>query len=595
MKFYRGILITALILISMFSCMINVSAQEKPTLVIINSDEWVDVYTGMNYANLNGMNSKFLVADDHIYEMMPGLSKEVKIMVIESQQSAYNVGLANTLRDNGFTVIDEYMSRDTDSTNIEFARMTGTKNFIVLDDSYGYNAVSVGPYATLTNSFVLFADENNIADVVDFLDKNGVDNLIVYGTVDRLVRTALQKYNPDVIDFENRFDNNLEITKRFQKKKIATQVLFTNGEFLEDELISGGNGREPIIFVGKDNVPPQVIDYVKNSDIDVGVLIGNDLTYTAKTLKDEADISVFIKFGKGTAGESYKTVEALDRFVLPSYELMLAIDSVVYNTATKQLEVVYRNEKELTTYFKSSISILVDGEKKKTVGDAETVIIGELDIMGIGYDLDLTEELRKPDVSIVAEIMLPFGESPKSMDKAIEGTFPVQVVTIEDRCDVKTMKLVYDKKTQRFVMTIDNVAATSCYVDPRITDLTVNDKKKTITYEGAALVGPQQSKELTVKQRMDDVDIADNPQIKVKTLYGEREGLLLKVDEAMFDLIVVSGGMGTGMLLGIGAVVAAIIIILLVLLLRKKSSAAKPVKTVKQKKSKTRASKRKKK
>jgi hypothetical protein len=593
MKYYRGILILMLILVSIFLCAINVSAQEKPNLVIINSNEWIDVYTGMNYANLNNIQSKFLVTDNHIFQMMPTLSKEAKIMVIESQMSPQIVGLSGTLRDNGFDVVDEFISEDTDSTNIEFGERTGTKNFIVIDDSYGYNAVSVGPYATLTNSFILFADENNIADVIDFLDRNGVDKLILYGTVDRFVRTELQKYDPDVIDFENRFDNNLEIAKRFQEQKPAKQVLFTNGEFLEDQLVSGGNGREPIIFVGKDKVPPQVVEYVKNSNIEIGVLIGNDLTYTAKILKDQADISVFIKFGKGTAGTEYKEVEALDRFVLPSYDLMLAIDSVIYNTATKQLEVVYRNEKELTTYFKSTITILVNDEKKRTVGDPETVLIGELDTMGIGYDLDLTEELRNPDTNIVAEIILPFGESPKSMDKGIEATFPVETTTIEDRCDVKTMKLVYNKKTQRFVMTIDNVAATSCYVDPRITDLTINDKKKTISYEGNVLVGSQQSKELTIKQRMDEVDIADNPQIKIKTLYGERQDLLLKVDEAMFDLIVVSGGMGTGMLIGIGAVVAVVIIILLVLLLRKKQSVAKPV--VKQKKSKTRVSKRKKK
>ena len=40
-------------------------------------------------------------------------------------------------------------------------------NFVILDDSYGYNSISVAPYATASKSWVLFADRNNIDDIVD--------------------------------------------------------------------------------------------------------------------------------------------------------------------------------------------------------------------------------------------------------------------------------------------------------------------------------------------------------------------------------------------------------------------------------------------
>ncbi|MBD3260064.1 hypothetical protein GF371_05580 [Candidatus Woesearchaeota archaeon] len=588
MGHYRAYLTILLILIGTFACGLSVSAQDESNMILINSDNWIDVYSGLNYANLKGIQSKFLIDDIHITYMMPELKVIAKnIIVLESELVPFNVGISGTLESEGLNVVEEIFSSYPKDTNLELAEKSGARNFIVIDDSYGYNAIAVGPYAAITDSFVLFVDEDNIFDVVDFLDRNSVDDLLLYGNLERLVKEEMEKYNPDVIDTGNRFDNNIEIVKSFKALREAKQVLFTNGEFIENELVSGGNGKEPVIFVGRDNVPDQIINYVKNSDIEVGVLIGNELTYTAKILKDQADISVFIKFGKGTAGSDPKDIRELDKFALPKYELRMAIDSVKYNTASKKLEVVYKNEEALSTFFKSSIAVLVDGEKRITVGEAEPVLIGELDAMALAYDVDLTEALRNPEAEIVADVLVTFGEDPKALEKNLEGEFPIEVISVEDMCDVKTTTLVYNKKTQRFILTVDNNAEVSCYADPRIVDLMVNDRRKTISYEGDALIPAGQNKELMIKQRMDEVDFADNPEVKVRTLYGEREGLLLKTDEAMFDLSIVSGT--NVMFIGIGAAVAVVVIILLIFLLRKKpaAKAVKPSKGVKTKKTKT--------
>ncbi|MBW3018374.1 hypothetical protein KY325_04390, partial [Candidatus Woesearchaeota archaeon] len=569
----------------------------EPNLVLINSDDWIDVYSGLNYANLKGMQARFLNHEMHYIDAIPELKiMASNLLVIESQVVPFNIGISDTLESESLNVAEIVFSSDSKDLNLELAKKSGARNFIVVDDSYGYNAIAVGPYATITDACVLFVDEQNIFDVVDFLDRNGVDDLLLYGNLDRIVREEMQKYNPESIDKGNRFDNNIEIVKKYKELKEAKQVLFTNGEFIETELVSGGGGKEPVIFVGRDNVPDQIINYVKNSDIEVGVLVGNELTYTAKILKDQAGISVFIKFGKGTAGSDPKDIRELDKFQLPMYELKMTIESVKYNTVSKKLEVVYKNEEALSTFFKSSIAVLVDGEKKITVGEPEPVLIGEKDTMAVAYDVDLTEALRNPDAEIVAEIIVSFGEDPKTLEKALQGTFPIEVISVEDKCDVKTTTLVYNKKTQRFLLTVENDAGVACYADPRIVDLMVNDRRQTITYEGDALVAAGQSMELMIKQRMDEVDLADNPQVKVSTLYGERKGLLLKTDEAMFDLTIVSGA-SKGMFIGIGAVVAVVIILLLVFLLRRKPSAARAAEPpkAKAKESKAKAPKRKKK
>ena len=111
-------------------------------------------------------------------------------------------------------------------------------DFIVIDDSYGYNAISVAPYAIASNSWVLFADRNNIREVERFLAGRDVDSLIIYGHVDRDVRIRLEDFNPEVINIDgDRFLNNIEIVKRYQEIKSAKQTVLTNGEFIEKEIM----------------------------------------------------------------------------------------------------------------------------------------------------------------------------------------------------------------------------------------------------------------------------------------------------------------------------------------------------------------------
>jgi hypothetical protein len=47
-------------------------------------------------------------------------------------------------------------------------------------------------------------------------------------------------------------------------------------------------------------------------------------------------------------------VEGLDMFQLPTYTLSIQIDSVRYNSVTRQLEITMKNNVELATYFKGT-------------------------------------------------------------------------------------------------------------------------------------------------------------------------------------------------------------------------------------------------
>ena len=73
---------------------------------------------------------------------------------------------------------------------------------------------------------------------------------MIYGNVDREVKNTLAKYNPEIINKEgDRFLNNIEIVK-ISEIKHSKQAVLTNGEFIEQEIMSGS---EPVVFIGTNN------------------------------------------------------------------------------------------------------------------------------------------------------------------------------------------------------------------------------------------------------------------------------------------------------------------------------------------------------
>ena len=147
-KFYLSLII------SMFLLMSLCSAQR----IIVNSEDWRDVYSTMLYGNFNGETTDFLVSDKHATLILNAIPKTTDIKALSSKKNPFIVGYKSILESNGYSA-EEYVY---DSFNLELAELLDVSNFIIVDDSYGYNAISVAPYAIASESFVLFADRANI-------------------------------------------------------------------------------------------------------------------------------------------------------------------------------------------------------------------------------------------------------------------------------------------------------------------------------------------------------------------------------------------------------------------------------------------------
>lgn len=527
--------------------------------IIVNSKEWKDVYSSINYANLNGKKAGFILNQAYSSTILRTLPQTAKVLAISSRTTPYVKGYKAIIESNG------YEGREIVLTNINFelARLLDqdVTHFIIIDDRYGYNAISIASYAAVSKSYVLFANSDNIDEIVNYLQSRKIDNIIVFGQVDREVKEGLAVFSPETINTGDRFDNNLMIVDRYLTLKESKQVLMTNGEFIEESIM---NGENPVMFIGKNNVPDSVKEYVKKSPFQVAVLIGNELVGPATYIKRQLGISVFVKFAQGARNPagSIATIEDLDRFPMPSYKVLISIPEIRYNIATKQLEVTYQNEENLAAYFKSTITIKFNGEEL-VLGDDSAVFLDGKEIKTIGYDLDFGQNM--PDKAIASMYTL-FGEAPKSMEYVYQEDKEISFVNIIDDSILEITSVLYDKSKKRFEIEVENKKDIETYASGEITNLLVNSEYKNYGSDKTVLVQPLKKAKIYVNTAdFQDADFENNNYVKVKVYYGQRERSMIKIVAGEYQFIIAKG-----QYIIYGIVIILVILLILLFVLGKK-------------------------
>ena len=496
--------------------------------VIINADNWQQIYSGAHFAQATEQDFHFLVSTKHANLLPNVLDTSENITVLEGDKP-FMLNYADFLEDQGYTV------RELPSANnLDLAQELSVSSYIIVSDENPSNAIAVGPYAAATDSFVLFADQDNIDQVASLLTEN--DDVLIYGTVDRDVRETLAQY--ETINEGDRFSNNIKITERFLQEKPASQALFTNGLFLEKEVMTGSQGQYPVLFIGRDRVPPQILSYVQQDQFETAILVGNQLTRTAKTLKDEADIRVFIKFAQSgyTREGPFQEVKGLDTYALPVPTTRLTIENMSYNPASENLEVLYENTGSVAIYGTSTITLKQGDTTADTMQDDNSFFITQGEEKTVTYATSLTP----PFDNLIAEIFTTYGEEINALEQALEGSFPVYRQEVQDTCNVSATGVVYKDNTQRFHVTLANSQSTTCFADVEIINFTVNDEPERIPFEGSVQLAPSEEATIKIKQRLDAVDIADNENVQLLTYSGEVNDRLLNIQQQTFAFSTVS-------------------------------------------------------
>lgn len=505
---------------------VTISASAASDQVVINSADWQDVFLGAHFASLNNINAKFLVNSEHAEILLQTLDKNKKnILIIESNKTPFVFSFKTNLESAGFSV-EEIISSGA-SLNIELSKRANLKNFIIVSDTYGYDAISVEPYASQEKFFILFTNKKNIDEIYSFLKANGVDKMLIYGLTDFEVSTRLAEFNPVLINKGSRFDNNIELLKRYNN---IQKIIFTNGEFIEEGIMSG---KEPVLFLGRQRIPDKVIEYIRGSNIKTGVIIGNELSDAAKQLKDTTNMSIFVKFGQGFASGGSSEIRALDIFPLPKYDLAIDINSVKYNRATKELEVTYENMGNAGAYFISSIEILSSGVRINTIGDRESVYLNRGSTLTVAYKAELSGQ------NLTAKFTTMFGEVPGSFERVLYKEMMVEMIDISDSSSLNISKVSYDKKAHKLKVEIKNTGAVDAYTKTQVKFL-VYGEETVMVQDKAMLLESGASNDAVFITTLSDTNIEENPRINVRVNYGQRESALVKVIEGNYPLLISS-------------------------------------------------------
>ncbi len=521
-----------LIFIILFVLLLLIQTAIAEDQIVINSKNWQDVYSGMIYAKIKGVDVHYIVEETQgillIKDVLDKNKKEV--LNLESEDNPFIFGYKEKLEKEEFKV--ETLSGGEEE-NLQLARRIVEQqkidSFIVIDDKLGYDAISVAPYASATKSFVLFANKDNIDEVFDFLSENA-QQVLLYGGVDREVKEALKPLNPEVIETGDRYTDNIEIVKKFLDKRATKQIYLTNGEFIEPGLF---NNEFPTLLIGTQNMPDGVVDFILESDVQVGVLIGYDLFDNAKNIKDLTGMKLYLKYAQGRNEQLY----ALDIYPLPKYNPNVEIKAVQYNTATKQLEVVYENTGDFFAYVQAlSHDLKVNGDSIAKVGDKEAFFTDAGTATTRIYDVDLSNYLNE---EIVAFSKVALGDSPASLTNLFTAENKVEIVSAEDYSEIKITDVVYNKGTKRFEVTVRNTGKENVFAAVDIVDIIITDKKRTIGSEQLE-IRPGKSEVFKIKVQLEEIDIEDNRKVKVHAKYGSRKDVLIKSLLQEFDLAIKS-------------------------------------------------------
>lgn len=498
-----------------------------PNYVISNSEDWKDVYSTVLYANLKGLDSDFLVSTSHGPILLNGINKDYELLIISSKENPLVFNYPDLATSKGFDPVEEIEVSSANLALIE--ELPEVNNFIVVGDSYGYNSIAVVAYALETNSWVFLANRGNVDDIDSILSTREIDNLLLYGYLDSEVTEVLSKYDPEIINTGDRFEDNIEIVKKYSGVGSISQVILSNGEFIEKEIMQGKN---PLLFTGRENVPDKIAEYIKSSDIEIGVLIGNELIGAATNIRQSTGINVMVKFARSarekTSGVS--PVEGLDLFYIPVPNLNLSVYSIKYNKATSTLEVTYRSNSNMPAYFKGTITLITSSGNIR-VGDLEEIFIAPEDFKTVVY-----EGVELSDGDISAEVFVLYGESPSSLDRVLQGTYDVEVVDVLDRCELDIRRLKYNLQEKAFIVKLKNVGDVECWTDVELKDILINRLKQTLGSDDPQKVLPGRSKRIFIYESLTESDLEENNFVKVVAYYGERKDSLVHVFDKTFEL-----------------------------------------------------------
>ncbi len=496
-------------------------------LVVVNSNDWVDVYNSLLYGSLTSTPVMFLSDQSQSNVFFNGISYSTEsILLVESDQRLSPTA-SKILSSLGYEV-DVLTDEDT---SLFFSSELNVDSYILVDKNFPSNGLSVAPYAAATNSWVFFVENTLDPNVLDEISGS---NIISYG---RVSQQWLQSTTPSlVIDKGNKYINSIEIAKEFLSFSPTKQYVLTQGSFLESEFFIDSF---PVIIVGVSSTPKPVEDFFISSDVESAVVIGQLSVPPSVNLKRllesryDKEIKLVAKLGQ-TASEldNVDDILPLSTYPIPSPDISIVIESAFYNRITQQLEVRFSNDGDVLTTYVPSVLLTIDGVSTPLEAANEYYVLERSESRTIQFPISLDEA---NDIS--AQVTAVYGESQDSLDLSTTKEFsPLDAISVIDNSLLSVEHIVYDSKHKVFLIEVFNNGSVPAYADIDLNNVIIGGLSESFSTPRPILIQPGASGVLVIYAVLSDVDIIANPFVDYDLSYGQRDFALIKSQEGQLPL-----------------------------------------------------------
>ncbi len=544
--------------------------------VAINSMDGRDVLSGIFYANVVNVPVKFMPVpggNADVFAAKVGSGNDVLLIEGSVPVSTFVESQLKTKNNS----VELYESEDGGETNLDLAERSGATKFIIVDSAFSDSALSVLPYAAMTDSYVILANNENIDEVEEVV--KGAEKIIIYGFVDDEVSSALSPYNPETIGKgEDKFEDNIEMVRKTMNEFSLSTLFIVDGTTIEETVAAG---EKPVLLTGR-LVPTATYDFMKSNvrsgDIASVMLVGNKLVVPVYDMREKMEkefeneglnksFGIIVKFAQvvPSAGTG---VLILDEFPLPTYQPKLQVKEIVYNDQSDKLMISVDNVGEGPVYFSHEVRIKVDGSDYKIFGSNDTKLVPRGEALPMEYDLDLS---TVAEGNVTALVLVKYGASKKSLEGFISSEGPLATISYTDESEIAVQKASYDAEKGSLLVTIRNNGPVKAYVLPKVQaslgGSLVNVTGTRDSIDTGSLIVAELPLDLS------EEDLKANQNVTVFLDYGARDGFLMK--QAAFIVDVEQGGEFPWLLLIAAVVIIALVIAVVALVFMKKQDKRK--------------------
>jgi len=516
-----------------FLISLNYGFSVKDSQVVVNSQEWEDVYSASIYSNLVDSNLYYLSLETDVNNVIKVLDKNKKILLVENINNKIVPNLKYLLESKGFEVVKN-INGNSNLINSRLFQEGDFENVIFVDDRSSYNLISAISFANYKNSYVIFLNEEYEKNY-DISQNKIEQSYFIGSSLTNNFKESLDGFElTKSFVFSDKYELNQKIITEINLLNKVSSVILSPGDVLEKDVLEGVS---PVLLMGKNQVPRSVFDFINKMNFNSAILIGVDNLQNARLIREKTGIEILVKISKAVVSGNPSDDKALEREKLQIFKIIpkeskLNIIDIIYNKATQEFILKVENLGESEAYFKSGIFIEdLDEDVLATTGSTDLLRLLPGEVISQKIKFDENNFLEK-QVKVLGQIF--YGESEVSIDKEVKKKMDLEIVSILDSSEVEIGEVIYNDDTKRFEIEVKNIGDRSTYVVAKLKDLMIDDEVKNYVSKNLK-INSGESINIKIKVFMDKVSLADNEKININLKYGEKEEILIKDYEELFD------------------------------------------------------------